>query len=101
MQLQNILKKKKKIDELSKFTKIIQEDIYNLEDILRYTNSWDNTLTKINNLVWQKWPTDKKITIDLKEQAKEVRNKVKEIIIKLPTVNIPKKLFDLDDDEEE
>ena len=72
----------KKIDELSKFTKIIQEDIYNLEDILRYTNSWDNTLTKINNLVWQKWPTDKKITIDLKEQAKEVRNKVKEIINK-------------------
>ena len=58
------------------------EDIYNLEDILRYTNSWDNTLTKINNLVWQKWPTDKKITIDLKEQAKEVRNKVKEIINK-------------------
>ena len=82
MQLQNILKDMKKIDELSKFTKIIQEDIYNLEDILRYTNSWDNTLTKINNLVWQKWPTDKKITIDLKEQAKEVRNKVKEIINK-------------------
>lgn len=46
MQLQNILKDMKKIDELSKFTKIIQEDIYNLEDILRYTNSWDNTLTK-------------------------------------------------------
>lgn len=82
MQLQNILKDMKKIDELSKFTKIIQEDIYNLENILRYTNSWDNTLTKINNLVWQKWPTDKKITIDLKEQAKEVRNKVKEIINK-------------------
>lgn len=82
MQLQNILKDMKKNDELSKFTKIIQEDIYNLEDILRYTNSWDNTLTKINNLVWQKWPTDKKITIDLKEQAKEVRNKVKEIINK-------------------
>ena len=82
MQLQNILKDMKKIDELSKFTKIIQEDIYNLEDILRYTNSWDNTLTKMNNLVWQKWPTDKKITIDLKEQAKEVRNKVKEIINK-------------------
>ena len=82
MQLQNILKDMKKIDELSKFTKIILEDIYNLEDILRYTNSWDNTLTKINNLVWQKWPTDKKITIDLKEQAKEVRNKVKEIINK-------------------
>ena len=88
MQLQNILKDMKKIDELSKFTKIIQEDIYNLEDILRYTNSWDNTLTKINNLVWQKWPTDKKITIDLKEQAKEVRNKVKEIINK----NIKKKI---------
>ena len=56
MQLQNILKDMKKIDELSKFTKIIQEDIYNLEDILRYAN--------------------------LKEQAKEVRNKVKEIINK-------------------
>ena len=46
MQLQNILKDMKKFDELSKFTKIVQEDIYNFEDILRYTNSWDNTLTK-------------------------------------------------------
>ncbi len=82
MQLKNILKDLKKFDELNKFTRIIQEDIYNLEDILKYTNSWDNTLIKINNLVWQKWPIDKKVTVDLKERAKEVRNKVKETLNK-------------------
>ena len=36
-----------------------------------------------------------------KKDVKTITHKVKEIIIKLPTVNIPKKLFDLDDDEEE
>ncbi len=82
MQLKNILKDMIKFDELNKFTKIIQEDIYSLEDILKYTNSWDNTLIKINNLVWQKWPIDKKVTVDLKERAKEVRNKVKETVNK-------------------
>lgn len=35
------------------------------------------------------------------KDVKTITHKVKEIIIKLPTVNIPKKLFDLDDDEEE
>ena len=35
------------------------------------------------------------------KDVKTITHKVKEIIIKLPTVNIPKKLFDLDDDDEE
>ena len=35
------------------------------------------------------------------KDVKTITHKVKEIIIKLPTVNIPKKLFDLDDDDDE
>lgn len=39
-------------------------------------------LIKISNLQWQKWPVDKKITLELKEQAKEIRDKAKDIINK-------------------
>ena len=46
-------------------------------------------LIKISNLQWQKWPVDKKITLELKEQAKEIRDKAKDIINK----SIKKKKF--------
>ena len=82
MQLENISAKMEMYDELAKFTKVIKEDIYNLEYIKGGISNWDEALIKINNLQWQKWPVDKKITMDLKEQAKEIRDKVKDIINK-------------------
>ena len=82
MQLKNISAKMEMYDELVKFTKAIKEDIYNLEYIKSGINNWDEVLIKISNLQWQKWPVDKKITLELKEQAKEIRDKAKDIINK-------------------
>lgn len=82
MQLKNISTKMEMYDELVKFTKAIKEDIYNLEYIKSGINNWDEVLIKISNLQWQKWPVDKKITLELKEQAKEIRDKAKDIINK-------------------
>lgn len=40
-------------------------------------NNWDLLLEKSYNLDYIKWPTDKKITLEIKEMAKEVRDEVK------------------------
>lgn len=50
MQLENISAKMEMYDELAKFTKVIKEDIYNLEYIKGGISNWDEALIKINNL---------------------------------------------------
>ncbi|MBQ6991896.1 MAG: helicase-exonuclease AddAB subunit AddA [Clostridia bacterium] len=62
--------------ELEKFFITISEDINLLENILKKTTSWDALHNAINN-EFSKWPIDRKNNSDLKEQAKEVRDKVK------------------------
>ena len=62
--------------ELEKFFITISEDINLIENILKSTTSWDNLYIAINN-EFSKWPIDRKVASDLKEQAKEVRDKVK------------------------
>ncbi len=73
--LDNTKKETLKFSELEKYTNILQEDINNLKSI-KY-DSWDIAYESLNSLTWNKWPTDKKITLDLKNEAKEVRDKVK------------------------
>ena len=45
--------------------------------IYDHTDSWDETYQKMNQMEWKKWPVDKKVTIDLKNEAKEMRDKIK------------------------
>ncbi len=63
--------------ELAKFTQTIAEDIINLQDILATISSWDVTYQKLQSINFKKWPVDKSITLDLKEEAKTLRDKVK------------------------
>ncbi|MBE5819615.1 MAG: helicase-exonuclease AddAB subunit AddA [Clostridiales bacterium] len=62
--------------ELEKFFITISEDINLIENILKETTSWDTLYKAINN-EFSKWPIDRKINSDLKERAKEARDKVK------------------------
>ena len=66
--------------ELAKFTQTIAEDIVNLQDILATINSWDTTYQKLQSINFKKWPVDKTVTLDLKEEAKTLRDKVKKKI---------------------
>lgn len=66
--------------ELAKFTQTIAEDIIKLQDILSTLNSWDTTYQKLQDFGLKKWPVDKSVTLDLKEEAKSLRDKVRKKI---------------------
>lgn len=93
IKLEGIKDKLTRFPELEKFTSAIVNDIEALkeiEEVISKTkeNIWDTIYIKANELKFGKWPTDKKCTIDLKNEAKEVRDKVKKDI-----EGIDKKIF--------
>ena len=79
MQLESVKSKMVLYPEMTKFYQTISEDIINLQDLLKY-NSWDELYIKLLNFNFSKWPVDKKVTNDLKEDSKEIRDKVKKHI---------------------
>lgn len=79
MQLEAIKSKIALYPEMTKFYQTISEDIINLQDLQKY-NSWDELYIKLLNFNFSKWPVDKKVTNDLKEDSKEIRDKVKKHI---------------------
>ena len=79
MQLEAIKSKIALYPEMTKFYQTISEDIINLQDLQNY-NSWDELYIKLLNFNFSKWPVDKKVTNDLKEDSKEIRDKVKKHI---------------------
>ncbi len=80
LRLQNMQNKMEGFYELSKFTQVIAEDKIELQEIIGQIPSWDNTYLRIQNLHFSKWPTDKKVTLDLKEEAKQTRDNIKKTI---------------------
>ena len=82
LQLKKVEKELNKFVELDKYSRVIGEDILNLQNIERTTNSWDETFKKIDELKWTTWPSDKKIYLDIKDRSKEIRDKVKDIVNK-------------------
>lgn len=63
--------------ELDKFRTVIKADIIEYQDILKYTENWDGLIEKINNIDYIKWPIDKKVTLDIKDIAKNTRDEIK------------------------
>lgn len=77
MKLNKINSDLKRYDELEKYSIVLEDDINGLMQIYDHTDSWDETYQKMNQMEWKKWPVDKKVTIDLKNEAKEMRDKIK------------------------
>ena len=75
MKLEKIKNDTLKFTELEKFSSVLQEDINNLNSI--NLSNWDMAYENMNYLKWSKWPVDKKVTIDLKNEAKEIRDSIK------------------------
>lgn len=79
MQLEVTKSKMALYPEMTKFYQTISEDIINLQDLQKY-NFWDELYIKLLNFNFSKWPVDKKVINDLKEDSKEIRDKVKKHI---------------------
>lgn len=95
--LENTKNETVKFPELEKFSNVLAEDINNLKSVK--LDSWDNAYNSMNLVNWAKWPVDKKAVIDLKNEAKEVRDSVKKdfnaIVLKYASREASKDIADM------
>lgn len=84
LKLEKLANTLKREPELIKFTLTLENDanqLKNIENIINgKENIWDKTYTAIQNLKFEKWPIDKKVTNDLKNEAKEQRDKIRKAV---------------------
>lgn len=66
-----------RFEELNKYKLVIDDDIRNLESIEKNSDTWEKAYEFTSSLLWSKWPSDRKITLEQKEEAKEIRNSIK------------------------
>ncbi len=70
-----------KFIELDKFTDVINSDIENLRGFEKAIDtSWNDSFEYYSNFNFDRYPTDKKVDLSLKEEAKNVRTNVKKKI---------------------
>jgi len=81
VKLEQVKKTIEKFDELKKYTLVLGSDIQELNNILNLED-WDEIYNGILKMSFEKWPTDKKITLEEKETAKEKRNEIRKQIKK-------------------
>lgn len=78
LKLQNIRTKMTRFPELDKFTAKIEDDIDKYTYIQNNLSDWDRAVEAINTLKNAIWTKDQKITNDLKDEAKDVRESTKD-----------------------
>ena len=76
--LENLKNKLEKYIELEKYYSVISSDLNKLKNIKYFKDiKWDELLEEVNQISFDRWPSDKKIENNLKEYAKDVRDGVK------------------------
>ena len=96
LKLKQIQKELEKFSELEKFANIIKLDIEVMDKILK-TTLWDEIFDLVNTLKFEKWPVDKKITLEEKNIAKDKRDKIKKQFNKsIEIINCTSKEANLD-----
>lgn len=78
LKLQNIRTKMTRFPELDKFTAKIEDDIDKYTYIQNNLSDWDTAVEAINTLKNAIWAKNQKITNDLKDEAKDVRESTKD-----------------------
>ena len=74
--LNGIAKELQRFPEVKKYWDVINQDIYEIKKIINI-NDWDNIYNCLQENIFTKWPIDKKVTIDIKNVAKEKRDNIK------------------------
>ena len=71
--------------EMEKYTATLEQDINNLKYVQNNIENWDKAYYNLLDLKkqWGKWPIDKKVTLDLKNTVKEIRDSVKKQVAKI------------------
>ncbi len=80
--LENISSKLNIFPETDKFVRTINSDINDYKSIISNMNNWDEIINRAYSIEYLKWPIDKKVTIELKDTAKEIRDTVKKKFMK-------------------
>ena len=75
VKLENIKNETLKFTELEKFSRVLEANVNNLKSVK--LDSWDIAYNSMNSMDWGKWPIDKKVTLDLKNEAKDIRDSIK------------------------
>ena len=70
-----------KFEELRKYTLVLNQDIQTIDGILNL-KKWGEIYNYTNQMTFEKWPIDRKITLEEKEIAKEKRNEIRKQIKK-------------------
>lgn len=82
--LKSVENKLSKYYELEKYSQTIRLDIEILENIYNASKvSWDEAYNQAENMKFKTWPIDKKIVMDLKDEAKASRDTVKNKLMKI------------------
>ena len=74
-----------RFEEMEKYTATLEQDINNLKYVQNNIENWDRAYYNLLDLKkqWGKWPIDKKVTLDLKNTVKEIRDGVKKQVAKI------------------
>lgn len=81
VKLEKVKKELERFEELNKYALVLNSDIQELEKILNL-EKWDEIYNSISEVNFEKWPIDRKITLEEKEIAKEKRNEIRKQIKK-------------------
>ena len=81
MKLEQVKSGIERFEKLRKYTLVLNQDIQTIDGILKL-EKWDEIYNYINQMTFEKWPIDRKITLEEKEIAKEKRNEIRKQIKK-------------------
>lgn len=74
--LQTVKEELEQNPELEKFSMAILLDLEKLEELEANLDTWEKAYTLANQFSFSKWPVDRKITSNIKDEAKKVRDKI-------------------------
>jgi len=94
-QLEKLIDKMKLFEELKKYTQIISEDYINLKTIGEQELTWDKACELFASIDHTNWPRSSKITNELKDEAKMIRDNIKDTIKNKVTPLLSKKSEDI------
>ena len=79
VKLEQVKNSIEKFEELKKYALVLSADVQELDNILKL-EKWDEIYNAISEITFEKWPIDRKITLEEKEIAKEKRNEIRKQI---------------------
>ena len=81
VKLEQVKNQIERFEELKKYALVLTSDIQELDKILKL-DKWDEIYNNISEINFEKWPIDRKITLEEKEISKEKRNDIKKQVKK-------------------